>query len=342
MSIEAALIGAGGAILGGLFGGSGAKKAAKAQLQAQRETQRLFEQKSLEALLRQAFALYGPAAETYLRAVLPAEDVKKLFGTEDQILPGGRIKKGKPGVINLSALREYAIKSPGFMERMAQIAREEQAAGRDLLSAFDTERARIAAMGENILGETAKFGEERRKQIKLAAERALRSLNRAAESRLGAAGLGGSTILTQAMLGNTRNITEWEQGALGDLADRHMELRSGIRGANLNRDLSLASQRLGILANLMDRNLNLRTMPLNTELQMVTGPAWNWWSQSNAPLTAVGVSPSGAQMSSLGNVLATAGGYILGNLDWENLFKKNKSTTPTIQPNYGLGIGPHP
>lgn len=364
-AIPAALIGGGLSLIGGLFGSSGASKAAKAQIQAGREAQELFDRKGLEAMVRQAYALYGPQASAYLRAVLPRESYARLFdqpavnpnftpeqqrsldeinrrlalpvydgGPRRMVRPGATItsderralqaqrdaliaaaggRPGSTGALDLAALEEYARTNPGFLAQMRELADAEEARGRGLLSEFAADTERLGQQGEAQATEIGKYGRQQRKQIKLAAERALKGLNRQTESRLLSSGLGNSTLLTGALGANTRNLTEWEANALGEIDDRQLQMLTALREANLNRAYGRAGQKTGLQSALLDRNLNLRQAPLATELQTLTGPGFNWWQGQDTTRYYPGVSPSGSALSTLGNALSASGGYLLGH-----------------------------
>lgn len=76
----AAGFGAAVGAIGSILGAVGAQKSAKAQVKAAEDSRRLYDDKTLEGIYRQALSFYGPAAENYLRAALPKESADRLFG----------------------------------------------------------------------------------------------------------------------------------------------------------------------------------------------------------------------------------------------------------------------
>lgn len=220
---------------------------------------------------------------------------------------------GTSGTMDLAAFNQYAQQNPGFLSRMSSLADSEEAKGQGLLGEFNADTERLGMQGDQIAREAGKYGEQERKRIRLASDRALGSLNRQASSRLVGAGLGNSTLLTGAMAGNTQRIREAEDNAMGNVSDRQLSLLSGIRQNNLGLGYGRASQKTGLQSGLLDRNLNLRQAPLATELQMTTGSVFNPWLGQNTSQYYPGLSSSGTALSSIGNSLSGAGGLILGN-----------------------------
>lgn len=221
---------------------------------------------------------------------------------------------GQAGRIDLNAFRAANQNNPGFIQKMTDLANQEEGKGQGLLGEFNADTERLAFQGDQNAREIGKYGEQERKRIALASDRALSGLNRQTQSRLLSSGLGNSTLLTQAMSGNTRNVREAEDNAMGSVSDRQLSLLSQIRQGNLSAAYGRAGQKTGLQSGLMDRNLNLRQAPISTELQVLTGPGMNPFAGQNSTVYYPGMSPSGTALSSVGNSLMAGSGLALGNI----------------------------
>lgn len=241
------------------------------------------------------------------------EKLNALKAERDALVRDAGGSAGTSGSLDLAKFNEYAKNNPGFLAKMKQIADAEEGKGASLLGEFNADSDRLASQGDQIAREASKYGEQERKRIKLASERALTSLNRTTGSRLMGAGLGNSTLMTGALAGNTQRVRESEDNAIGNVNDRMLSLLTGIRQGNLSGMYGRAGQKTGLQASLLDRNLNLRQAPLATELQMTTGAAFNPWLGHNTSQYYPGLSPSGTALSTIGNSISGAGGLILGD-----------------------------
>lgn len=234
---------------------------------------------------------------------------------------------GSSGSLDLASFNEYAKNNPGFLSQMKTIAGEEEQKGQGLLGEFNADTERLSMQGDQNAREIGKYGEQERKRIALASDRALAGLNRQTQSRLLSSGLGNSTLLTQQMSGNTRNVREAEDNAMGSVSDRQLSMLSGIRQGNLSAAYGRAGQKTGLQSGLLDRNLNLRTAPLTTELQMTTGAGFNPWLGRDTTQYYPGVSPGGSALSTIGNSISGVGGLMLGNWSQGGGGSRNNSQT---------------
>lgn len=126
---------------------------------------------------------------------------------------------------------------------------------------------------------------------------------------LSSMGLGGSTFLGNQLSGNARDF--------GRSRDQQI---LGLRQSALDRQLGARSQTIGMLGQrfagssnmaqgFQQQNLGLAQLPLNLQMQILTGGTMNPASQFNPG----GQSPGGNAMVSGGNALAGIGGFGLMN-----------------------------
>lgn len=75
-----AIVGAGASIFGSFMGSNGNASQTRAQIQAGRDAQKLYDDKTAEGMASLAMQLYGPQAESVLRARLGRDQFDRIFG----------------------------------------------------------------------------------------------------------------------------------------------------------------------------------------------------------------------------------------------------------------------
>lgn len=205
-----------------------------------------------------------------------------------------------------------AAAGPGMLSRMQDLFTQYDAEAKGLEGDVARNTQAMLGQGDAMLQETRGYGAERQALAQTDAERMLKTINAQTRARMDAAGLGGGTTEASQVAANTGNIFDALQRQRAAIGDQALQLSQGVRGQNL----ALQGQRTGALEalrmNNLQRSQELRQQPLQMEMSMLTGPAMNPYLNQDTTRYFPGVSPSGAAMSSLGNVFAGMGGRALG------------------------------
>jgi hypothetical protein len=240
-----------------------------------------------------------------------ADQVNALNQERQSLMAKAGGKPGTTGILDTNAFRQYASANPGYLDQMRTISADEEGRGNSLLGTFDADSMRLAGMGNDIANSTKGYGEQERKRIALQRDRMLTGLNRMTESKMIGSGLNNSTLMTQALQGNTRQVQESADNAFGNLNDRQIQMLAQIQGQNLANEYQRSSQGTALRSGLLDRNLSLRTSPLQAQMDLTTSGLMNPYLGRDTRFSQ-GASASGAAQGVLANSLAGVGSTFLG------------------------------
>ena len=185
----------------------------------------------------------------------------------------------------------------------------------------------IDTMAAGLEDMAGKWGQGREQIIQQDADRSLANANQGAIARLGAMGLGNSTLVGNQLSSNAmesnRNVARAKQDLGEAQLDRTMtarQYRTNLMDANKTRKLGamgarnsafagLQQGRTALLTDNLNRNLGLRQQPINTKLGMMQSPIMNPGLNMN---TAGFFQPSGAgsTQSAFGGFLGQLGGQL--------------------------------
>jgi hypothetical protein len=185
----------------------------------------------------------------------------------------------------------------------------------------------IDTMAAGLEDMAGKWGQGREQIIQQDADRSLANANQGAIARLGAMGLGNSTLVGNQMSSNAmesnRNVARAKQDLSEAQLDRTMSARQyrtnlmdsnktrklGAMGARNSAFAGLQQGRTALLTDNLSRNLGLRQQPINTRLGMAQSPIMNPGLNMN---TAGFFQPSGAgsTQSAFGGYLGQLGGQL--------------------------------
>jgi len=203
-------------------------------------------------------------------------------------------------------------------------------------TAKDTRQTDAMAAGlEDMAGQ---WGRGRDKIIEQDAERARAGADQRAIGRLGAMGFGNSSLVGNQLASNAmesnRNVARAKQDLGEAQIDRQMgarQYRTNLADSNLSRLLGVMGQRnaaaggmqqgrTAIQSDNLNRNMQLRQQPINTNLAMLQSPLMNPGSGINASSY---FTPSGAggMQSAFGGFLGNMGGQIFGQSQLQDLMK---------------------
>jgi hypothetical protein len=198
----------------------------------------------------------------------------------------------------------------GYLSKMNDLASTFEGKGTAALRGFNADTQRLLRGSRQIEQGAAGFGDQERKRINRDADTALTGANRAALARLAASGLADSTLTANQYGENSRLMENMRQDQLGALGDRQINLLTGLRQNTLGMDnqrSTLGSQmRLG----LNDQSLALRQAPLQTEIGVLTGNAFNPYLNQNTTQYFPGASSGAAAGATFGNALGAVGGQL--------------------------------
>lgn len=214
-----------------------------------------------------------------------------------------------------------------------------------LMSRLASDNSRVSAMGQGLEGMAKEWGRGREAIIDQDASRNLAGLNAQSTARLGATGLGNSTLTSNAMRGNAAEIGRGVQRAKQDLGESQIDRQMGARttnlglqdsrsrlgldilgstnrdaqnlastfqGRQLDRNYTMAGQRTGLESDLENRALGLQTAPIQSRLGFIQGPVNNPVGSFNSSQFSNVYSSSGGQ-GALGQALGGLGGMMVGN-----------------------------
>jgi hypothetical protein len=230
---------------------------------------------------------------------------------------------GDPGTQGLFNLEDFRGAGPGVMDQMQELARKYQGMGNNNLDQYDATTGQLLRGARSIEQSARGYGEGERKRVVNEADKALTSANRMAEAKLIGRGMGSGTLLTGAIGSNTKAITEAKNNALSSIGDKQIALQTGLQGQTLNTLAQRSAGRVPMVTDNLNRSLMLDQAPIDMKSQLFTGGIANFWNGKDTRFMS-GVSPSGAGMSSFGNLLSTMGGQA-GNYGMLGLMAQDPS-----------------
>lgn len=290
MAIGAVLSGVGaiGSAIGGLFGSRSANRAARTQVQAARRNS-VYGSNVLNA------AAYGMGNAGFLDRLWNAAAKSVDHGDSSEIL----------ALINSPEYAEYekATGKPA-MQQLMELADQSQASDSQALATYERDMDRTVR-------EATKYGTEQTRVVNDAAALALKNANATSIARMNRMGLGGSTLLTDAMGANAASIERGRAANAADIAGR-------ATGLKIDTIANRARGRASLYDTFASRNNNLRTGIANTKLSLAGQDAGIFTGQ---PVFQTGANSGvGTALTSLGNTAGTIGGVLLA----KDLYGKKK------------------
>lgn len=288
---------AGGSLLsglGGIIGGNSQRRQQETQTQWGRS--QVLDQQS-----RLADALFGPSWRQY---------------RVDSDLAAQEAMAGRPGAFaKLKMSPELnrqltGLNQGSLLDRMEQLQRQFASQGRSQMGAYNAETGRLANQANGLGLMAGMWGQGRDAIIDQDAKRALTSANQAAQARLAASGLGGSTLTTQAMAGNAERINQNVNRAKQDVSEGRIDRQLGAGNTALNLASQRASGRVGLQNIFNERNLGLAMRPVDSRLSLLTGGGLNPYSAGNIPNYQPAQSGIGSAIGSIGNTAAGLGSML--------------------------------
>jgi hypothetical protein len=342
-SILGGVLGLGGTALGA----RAASDAAQAQIDAGRDN-REFDQRNLNQGMARYYAqLYGPQeAESMLRGSLGSDQFGKLFRDDaakgrasrlselDGIIKqyGTNSRAARAAGVDLAAARrersqlQAAVKSdptdaldqsdfrqmgPGILSQYSGLADQAEREGASNMQRYDRDSDLLTQQARGIEGMARNFGAGERSRINRDFNDTMASTNRLTESRMLARGLGASTLLSQQLGGNARQLERGRQDALGSLGDRQIGLQTQLAGNTMGVLGGRLGGRQALTMGNQDRVMGMRRGVIDTRAQAASGNIANPWLSRSTNYNP-GTSPSAASGATWGAALSGIGGNILG------------------------------
>lgn len=215
-----------------------------------------------------------------------------------------------PGVTAMLDTGAYAGQQ-GYLGQMNDLAAQFEGRGNQVMSGYNADTRRLLQGSRRIEDQASQFGTQERKRINREVDTGMTNANRAALARLAASGLGDSTLVANQYGANATNFENTRQDQLGMLGDRQIGLLSGLRQNTLGLDNQRSTLGSQMRLSLNDQALGLRQQPLQTEIGVLTGNAFNPYLNQNTSQYFPGASPGAAAGATFGNALGAIGGQAM-------------------------------
>lgn len=261
-------------------------------------------------------------------------DLNQLRGRQAEI--AGQLSNMDPGATGYFSQESNATAGRGLLSRLTELTNQFDSEGRTLEDKYNADTTQLAGMGDAALQSARGYGSARSAEAERDANRMLTQLNAQQKLRAASSGVGGGTVLSNLMAGNTANVYESLQRAKNQIGDQNLSMQQGVMAGNQN----MAAGRLAGLAGLrldnLTRSQNLRGQPLQTELSVLTSPTMNPYLGQDTTRYFSGVSPTGAFAQSMGNAAAGFGGTLFG-IGAANNFGRQQTPGAATPPQNGGG-----
>lgn len=290
-------LGIGGGLLngiGGFLGGQSRRRAAETI----RQDNRTYD----DVVKRQlGGALFGDGYQKYLT------DLQ--FATSELLA-------GRPDAINNLKIppevqRQLTGGSGSIIDSMTALGNNFAKQGQQGYNAYNRDTAGLQQQTNGLQAIAANYGRDRNAVIDADSKRMLDQLNGQSMARLNASGLGGSTLTTQALAGNTQGVFRESQRAKADAADQKAGMQLSAGRTALDTSANRAAGRSDLYNALMGQRLNLRMMPLTTRVNALSGgPLATPYRDDGAGI----INNSGGlgnTLAGLGNAAAGLGGFFM-------------------------------
>lgn len=294
--------GAGGGLLAGGIGGGlsalGGVLGAGAQRTATNQARDMYLQNAIEGKRQLGSLLYG---DGYWSG-FAADPNARQYGLYHPESPVTSIVQHRPDQPSANSI----------LGRQTALGDLYENRSRGIQSDFDAGAANLRGLYANSEGLASQFGQGGEALIDQDSARSLKAANRVAGADLASRGFGNSTMLATVKSQNQMNSAR--EGAKAKLGLRQQALDRilGVRGQRAASD----NTNLGRRADLQNSSLNnlmlYRQQPIQTELNAQMSNVMNPLLGQNTSQYFSGVSPGGTALTTAGNALGTAGGYMMG------------------------------
>jgi hypothetical protein len=273
--------------IGGIGSAAGGLLGAASQNRAWRQQRDLQKGYNAYGEHRIESAAYGMQNSAFLGKLFRALDEAVKSGDETQLLA----LQNSPEY----AAYEKATGKPA-MQQLAEMADQSDRFDAQTLTGYERD-------ADQVVREATKYGTDQTKVVNDAAGLALKNANAKTMARLNSMGMGGSTILTDAMGANAGTIERGRAANVADIAGR----ATGYKTQALTQR---AGGRSALRSSMLDRRNSLRGGIANTKLDLANNAA-RIWTGTNIPQPP-GVSGLGSALAGGGNALGSIGGVLLG------------------------------
>ena len=315
----------------------------------------------------------GPDKFSEGRARQDGVDIDRLKGRANQ-LSQILARPQDLGSNGLISQRDIAGAGSGYINDMGRLTGEFADRSKGMLSGFDTDTTRLMGlfgqnqarqqqrasqmegMGNSMGLGLASYGSGERARVKREGGEAKTAMDRQAVSRLGAMGLGQSTLVGNQLAENSRRVSNDVNDRISAINDRQFDRGLGIQQAQLGiaqgnaRDalgldqlgLGLATdrstRRTGLEGTLLGQEFQYRSAPLEARLSLLTSATFNPSLGQNTTQYFPGASPSAASGNVWGQFMQGTGGTLFGNylgsMNQAQNPSQNPNGTPQMNPSY--------
>jgi len=224
---------------------------------------------------------------------------------------GGRVKTGGnagSGLQRGGAGGNTAGGGPqGFLGQMEGLVNQFVGENNNIQGGYDLDTNTLQRMGQENLDATQGFGDARKQEISRDLGRSQSQEAARINSIMRASGMGGSSLNSQAMAGAMAKLFEQAGSQKNAINDQYQGLTSAIRESNINRLGSRMSGGTQLRSSINNQNQQLRQQPLQAQMNMLFGPAFNGMAGRNSQSYFPGVTGAGVGQASLGGLLPGLG-----------------------------------